>query len=105
MKTTKYYKLKDLPFSKKYFWSYDFDRTELPLSKIIEHLIRYGRFADHINLFKFFTYSELEKAYYNEIRPVMSGEKYFRSYIPTKMDMKNINYMDFLFEVFKNVAA
>ena len=103
MKT--YYKLKDLPFSKRYFWSYDFDKTELPLSKIMEQLIRYGRFADHINLFRVFTYDKLEEAYYNEVRPIMSGEKSFRSYVPTKTDMKNIKYMDFLFGVLKDVAA
>ena len=105
MEKINYYKLKDLPFSKRYFWSYDFNKAELPLSKIMEQLIRYGRFADHINLFRVFPYSDLERVYYKEIRPVMSGEKSFRSYIPTKGDIKNINYMDFLFGVFKNVAA
>ncbi len=100
------YKLKDTPFSKRYFWSYDFDRTELPLSRIVEQLINYGNFEDHLNLFLTFPYDKLRNAYFNEIRPVMSGEVILRDGMrPTKSDLKNVKYMDFLFEVLKNVAA
>ncbi len=100
------YKLKNTPFPKRYFWSYDFDRAELPLSIIIEQLINYGNFEDHLNLFLIFPYNELKDAYFNEVRPIMSGEKILRDGMrPTAVDLRNVKYMDFLFEVLKNVAA
>ncbi|MCL5673280.1 MAG: hypothetical protein M1407_01500 [Deltaproteobacteria bacterium] len=104
----KEYKLKDLPFSRQYFWSYShaWDRVSLPLPLIMEQLIRYGRFKDHLNLFIYFPYDELRDTYFNKIRPVMSGEIKLRpDMIPTEMDLKNVKYMDYLFEVLKNVAA
>ncbi len=102
----KEYKLKDLPFSKRYFWSYNFNKTELPLSRIIEQLINYGNFEDHINLFLTFPYNELKDAYLNEIRPVMSGKAILRDGMrSTKIDLRNVRYMDFLFEVFKEHVA
>ena len=105
---SKLYKLKDLPFSKKYFWSYAhaWDRVELPLSLIMEQLIRCGRFKDHLNLFIYFPYDELADVYFNKVRPVMSGEIKLRpDMTPSEMDLRNVKYMDFLFEVLKNVAA
>ncbi|MHB8291150.1 MAG: hypothetical protein ACYDEG_01605 [bacterium] len=104
----KEYKLKDLPFPKQYFWSYShaWDRVELPLSLIIEQLVRYGRFKDHLNLFIYFPYDELKDVYFNKVRPIMSGEIKLRPDItPTAMDLRNVKYMDYLFEVLKNVAA
>ncbi len=104
----KEYKLKDLPFPKRYFWSYShaWDRTSLPLSLIIEQLIKYGRFKDHINLFVYFPYDELKSAYFNKVRPVMSGEIKLRpDMITTEMDLRNVKYMDFLFKVLKDVVT
>ncbi|MHB1645055.1 MAG: hypothetical protein ACYCSW_00905 [bacterium] len=102
------YKLKNTPFPKKYFWSYShaWDRVSLPLPLIMEQLIRYGRFNDHLNLFIYFPYEELYDAYFTKIRPAMSGEIKLRpDIIPTAMDLKNVKYMDYLFEVFKEYVA
>jgi hypothetical protein len=104
----KEYKLKDLPFPKQYFWSYShaWDRVSLPLSLIMEQLIRYGRFNDHLNLFIYFPYDELKDTYFTKVRPVMSGELKLRpDIIITEMDLRNVKYMDYLFEVLKNVVA
>ncbi len=104
----KEYKLKDLPFHKEYFWSYShaWDRVALPLSLIIEQLIKYGSFKDHLNLFAYFPYAELKDVYFNKVRPIMSGEIRPRpGMIPTKMDLRNVRYMDYLFEALKDVAA
>lgn len=101
------YRMKDLPFPKMYFWSYShaWERVSLPLSLIMEQLIRYGSFKDHISLFVVFPYKELKDVYCNKIRPVMSGEITPRpGMVPTKGDLRNVKYMDFLFEVLKDVA-
>jgi|GEM_PF-5964669 len=101
----KLYQLKDLPFSKRYFWSYDFDRAKLPLSRIMEQLINYGNFEDHLNLFLTFPYNKLSDTYFNEVRPIMNGERILRDGMQTTaIDLRNVKYMDFLFEVFKNKA-
>ncbi|MDA8053631.1 MAG: hypothetical protein M0012_05690 [Deltaproteobacteria bacterium] len=109
METIKYYKLKDLPFSKRYFWSYDFNKAELPLAVIIEQIIKYGGFEDHLNLFKIFPKNDIFNIYYKEIRPHMLGEdKIFLrerpGAIPKISDIRRIRYMDLIFEV-ANVAA
>ena len=103
------YGLKDLPFNKRYFWSYDFDKAELPVSVIMEHIIKYGELDDHLNLFKAFPKNEVFNAYYNIIRPRMMGEdklflKERPGAIPTKTDIRKVKYMDLIFEV-ANVAA
>jgi hypothetical protein len=102
------YRLKDLPFNKRYFWSYShaWDRASLPLYLIMEQLINYGKFEDHLNLFVYFPYEELKNTYFNKVRPALSGKIKLRSFNPpTKMDLRNVRYMDYLFEVLKDVAA
>lgn len=102
----KEYRLKNLPFRKGYFWSYYYNTTSLPLFKITEQLIKYGNLDDHLNLFKIFPYNELKEVYYNEVRLKMSGEVVLRDGItPSKQDLRNVKYMDFLFEALKDVAA
>ena len=107
MKT--YYKLKDLPFSKRYFWSYDFNKAELPIGVIIEQIIIYGDLGDHLNLFNVFPKEDVFSSYYNEIRPRLLGnDKKFLQERPgatPKIEgIRRIKYMDLIFEV-ANVAA
>lgn len=109
METIRYYKLKDLPFSKRYFWSYDFNKAELPLSVIMEHIIRYGDLDDHLNIFRIFPKNDIFSTYYNKIRPRMIGEdkvflKERPGAIPNKSDIRKIRYMDLIFEA-ANVDA
>ncbi|MHB1646027.1 MAG: hypothetical protein ACYCSW_05890 [bacterium] len=100
------YKLKDLPFPKQYFWSYDFNSAALPLSRIMEQLINYGNFEDHLNLFLTFPYNELKDTYLTEIRPMISGKRILRDGMQaTKLDLRNVKYMDYLFEVFKEYVV
>lgn len=103
------YRLKDLPFNKRYFWSYNFEKAELPISVIMEHIIKYGDVEDHLNLFKIFPKKEVFNTYHNIIRPRMTGEdKLFLKgrpgAIPDKADIRKVKYMDLIFEV-ANVAA
>ena len=56
MKTEKYYKIKDLPFNKVLFWSYDFDKSELSLFLIMISVIEKGDLVDLFMLFKIFSF-------------------------------------------------
>jgi hypothetical protein len=96
----KYYKLKDLPLNKVFFWSYDKEKAELPLSLIMETVIRKGNLEDLYVLFNIFPLEELKKTYISEIRPVLSGEdkEYYKLRPFAKMDKQSVWLMDLLFK-------
>jgi hypothetical protein len=107
MKTEKYYKIKDLPFNKVIFWSYDFDKSELSLFLIMISVIEKGDLGDLFMLFKIFSFQELHETYFNEIRPMLSGEdkKYYKFRPDMKPDMKSVRLMDMIFKAIKEIKG
>ncbi|MCL4496859.1 MAG: hypothetical protein M1412_00660 [Deltaproteobacteria bacterium] len=105
METEKSYKLKDLPLNKVFFWSYDKEKADLPLSLIMEPVIKKGNLEDLYLLFNTFPLEELKKAYFNEIRPVLSGEnkEYYRLRPSVKPNKQSVWLMDILFKAAKEM--
>ena len=100
METAKYYKLKDLPLDKVFFWSYDKEKAELPLSLIMEPIIEKGNMEDLYALFNIFPLKELRDAYFSDLRPVLSGENkdYYKLRPTAKPDKQSVWLMDLLFK-------
>lgn len=87
----KEYKLKDLPFSKRYFWSYDFENASLPLSIIVSHVIENGTLESLIDLVTIFDKNEVLDIYNTTFRPACLKSNW--------LDEKNIiPFMDIFFE-------
>lgn len=61
-------RLKNLPFNRGYFWSYDWENGSLPLSVIVEQILIYGELDDIFNLFKLFGAERVKNVYYSKIR-------------------------------------
>ena len=103
----KYYKLKALPLNlnKVFFWSYDKDKAELPLSLIMEPVIKKGNLEDLYALFNIFPLEELKTTYISEIRPVLSGEdkEYYKLRPFAKPDKQSVWLMDLLFKTAKEI--
>lgn len=92
---TKVYKLKDLPFNKGYFWSYDFENASLPLSVIVSHVIENGTLESLIDLIKIFDRNEVFDIYNKIFRPACLKSNW--------LDEKNIiPFMDIFFDAVLN---
>lgn len=61
-------KVKDLPFNRGYFWSYDWENGKLPLEVIVEQVLIYGELEDIFTLFSLFDSEQIKGIYYSKIR-------------------------------------
>ena len=106
-KDEKYYKLKDLPLNKIFFWSYDKEKAELPLSLIMQSVISKGNLEDLYALFNIFPLEELKAAYVSEIRPILSGEdkEYYMLRPFAKTDKQSVWLMDLLFKIEEEIKS
>lgn len=103
----KEYKLKDLPFDRVFFWSYDFDNAKLPLSEILWIIIKKGDIPDLIMLFKAFPVEDMKKIYMKKIRPILSGEdkKFYNLRPDAKPDTNTARLMDTIFKAWDNYVV
>lgn len=101
----KYYKLNELPIDKIYFWSYDKEKAEMPLSSIIEPIIKKGELKDLYALFNIFPLEELKASYFNKIRTILSNEdkQYYKLRPKALPDMQTVFIMDTLFQAAEEI--
>lgn len=93
--SNKQYKLKNLPFNKGYFWSYDFENASLPLSIIATIIIENGNFESLLTLITIFDKNEVFDIYKKIFRENCLNSNW--------LDEKNIIvFMDIFFESILN---
>jgi hypothetical protein len=93
--TEKVYRLKDLPFNKGYFWSYDFKNASLPLSIIVYQVIENGSYESLIDLVTIFDKNEVFNIYNKTFRPTSLKSSWLN-------DKDIIVFMDIFFDAVLN---
>jgi hypothetical protein len=94
----KLYRLKDLPFNKGYFWSYDFENASLPFSVIVSQIVENGSYESLIDLVTIFDKKEVFDIYNKTLRPACLKSNW--------LDDKNIvAFMDIFFDAVLNGGA